>query len=93
MASLDKNTTYKNLKKKGFVDTDGDHKYLEFIHNGKTILFTKVSHGSSKEIDDYLIKQMYIQCKLDKKNFINLAKCPLSKDAYLQILQDKNMLR
>ena len=92
MAALDKTTTYKNLKKKGFIDTAGDHKYLELIHNGKTILFTKISHGSSKEIDDYLIKQMYTQCKLDKKDFIDLAKCPLSKEAYFKIFKEKNLL-
>lgn len=92
MASLDKKTTYKNLKKKGFVDAGGDHKYLELKHNGKTILYTKVSHGSSKEIDDYLIKQMSTQCKLDKSDFIDLAKCPLSKEAYMKILADKNLL-
>lgn len=92
MATLDKKTTYKNLKKKGFVDAVGDHKYLELIHKGKTILFTKISHGSSKEIDDYLIKQMGTQCKLDKQNFINLAKCPLSKAEYLKMLEEKNLL-
>lgn len=92
MAALDKKTTYKNLKKKGFVETSGDHKYLEFSHGGKIILFTKVSHGSSKDLDDYLIKQMSVQCKLDKIQFLNLARCPLSKDAYIKILQDQNLL-
>lgn len=92
MASLDKKDTLKNLKKKGFTDTGGDHNYLEFIHNGKTILYTKMSRGSSKEIDDYLIKQMYTQCKLDKQDFIDLAKCPLSKEKYLAILANKKLL-
>ncbi len=92
MAVLDSKITYKNLKKKGFVDAPGDHKFLEFYHNNKLILHTKISHGSKKDIDDYLIKQMSVQCQLDKNQFIDLAKCPLSKEQYLKILNEKGQL-
>jgi hypothetical protein len=92
MASIDKKDTLKNLKKKGFIDAGGDHNYLEFHYKGKLVLYTKISRGSDREINDYLIKQMYTQCKLDKKEFIDLAKCPLSKEKYLEILAKKNLL-
>ncbi len=92
MAVLDPKDTHRNLKKKGFIDAPGDHKRLEYYHNNRLILHTKISHGSKKEIDDYLIKQMSVQCQLDKKQFIDLAKCPLSKDEYFKILSDKKVL-
>jgi hypothetical protein len=92
MAALDSKDTYRNLKKKGFVESPGDHKFLEFYNDNKLILHTKLSHGGKKDIDDYLIKQMSVQCQLDKKQFIDLAKCPLSKEEYVKILKEKGRL-
>lgn len=91
MSSLDSKKTYQNLKKKGFVDMNGgskDHKRLELIHEGKFILHTKLSHNG-QDLGDYLIKQMSDQCHLSKEDFKNLANCPLSKEAFFEIL-DKN---
>jgi hypothetical protein len=93
--ALDKNKTYKNLKKKGFADSvnhSGDHKYLEYFVDGKLILYTKISHGSSKDLDDYLIRQMSNQCKLTKQQFSDLANCPLSSEEYIKILKEKGEL-
>jgi predicted RNA binding protein YcfA (HicA-like mRNA interferase family) len=92
---IDKKETVRNLKRKGFVESSSksdDHIYLEYIHNGKLILYTKVSHGSSKDIGIPLLKQMAQQCKLSKNDFTNLAKCPLSADAYLQIIDNLGLL-
>ena len=94
MSVLDPQKTYKNLKKKGFIDSTTksvDHKRLEFYYNKKFVLSTKLSHGK-KDIENYLIKQMSFQCKLDKIDFIDLAKCPLSKEEYLDILLKKGLL-
>jgi len=91
MAALDSKTTQRNLRKKGFIDSPGDHKRLELFINNKFILHTKVSHNN-EDIDDYLIKQMSVQCKLDKNQFIELAKCPLSKEEYFKILKTKGHL-
>jgi hypothetical protein len=94
MSVLDAKKTYQNLKKKGFVEStkkSPDHKYLELYHEGKYVTHTKISHNSS-DLDNYLIKQMAIQCKLDKSDFIDLANCPLSKKDYLAILDKKGML-
>lgn len=92
MAAISTKETVKNLRKKGFVEVAGDHRYLELVHKGRVILHTKVSHGSKKDIDDYLIKQMSYQCKLDKKQFLDLARCPLSKEAYLDLLKQQGLL-
>ncbi|MCX6259076.1 MAG: hypothetical protein NTW49_14420 [Bacteroidia bacterium] len=95
MSTLDSKKTYQNLKKKGFTDSpnkSADHKYLDLFHKGKYVAHTKFSHGNN-EIDNYLIKQMSFQCKLDKNEFINLAKCPLSKKEYFDILDRKGFLK
>jgi len=92
---LDGNKTYKSLKKKGFQDSltkSDDHKYLELIHEGKLILYTKLSHGSKKDLGAYLIAQMAGQCKLSKHDFMDLVNCPLSKDKYIEKLKDQELI-
>jgi predicted RNA binding protein YcfA (HicA-like mRNA interferase family) len=94
MAVLDAKKTYKNLKSKGFEDANNksdDHKYLNFVHNDKIILHTKISHGS-KDLNDFLIKQMSSQCKLSKEQFKDLANCPLSENEFIQILKDNEII-
>ena len=86
---IDSQKTYTNLKKKGFYDAPGDHKYLEFFHKGKLILATKISHGAAHDINEHLIAKMANQCKLNKKDFINLASCPLSEEEYIKKLIDR----
>lgn len=94
MSVLDTKRTYKNLKKKGFSDSENksvDHRYLELFYNDKFVLHTKISHGS-KDIGDHLIKQMSVQCHLDKNEFMDLSNCPLSKEDFFKILQKKGLL-
>jgi predicted RNA binding protein YcfA (HicA-like mRNA interferase family) len=92
---LDKSKALKNLKKKGFItakNKSGDHHYLEFYHDGIMILYTKISHGSKKDLDSYLIKQMSEQCKLSKDDFAKLVNCTLSEKGYIAILNDKGLI-
>lgn len=96
MAVIDSKKTYKNLKKKGFIDSvqhSIDHKYLELYHDGKLILYTKISHGSKKDLGNFLIKQMSLQCKIDKKELMDLANCPLSQEDYFKILASKGLIK
>jgi len=95
MSVLDPKKTLKNLRKKGFVDSfnhSKDHKYLELFHNNKLVCYTKISHGN-KDIGDPLIKQMSFQCKLDKDEFMDLAKCPMSEEEYIELLENKGYLK
>ncbi len=92
MAVLNSTDTLKNLRKKGFNESNRDHKFLELNHLGKLILHTKISHGGGHDLDNFLIKKMAEQCKLSKQEFIDLAKCPLSKEEYLKILKEKGLL-
>lgn len=92
---LDKNKALKNLKNKGFVISSNksvDHHYLEFYFNEILILYTKISHGSKKDIDDYLIKKMSEQCKLSKSDFAELVNCTLSHQGYIDILKEKGYI-
>ena len=92
---IEKVKVYKSLRKKGFIESvnkSSDHLYLELFYEGKLILYTKISHGSDKEIGNYLIKQMSHQCKLNKKDFIDLVKCPLSKENYIQMLVERGFI-
>jgi hypothetical protein len=91
MAVLDAKKTYGNLLSKGFKSGKGDHKFLEFFYKGKYILQTKISHGE-KELESFHIGMMSRQCKLDKKDFIDLANCPLSGDGYLEILKKNGII-
>jgi len=89
---LDAKKAYKNLKKKGFIDSpdkSNDHKYLDYVHDGKLVCYTKISHGGKTEIDDYLIKQMSSQCLIDKINFAGLINCNVSEADYINLLREK----
>jgi len=44
------------------------------------------------DIRDPLIKQMPFQCKLNKSDFMDLCKCPLSKEGYLERLEEMGLL-
>ncbi|HLP51135.1 MAG TPA: hypothetical protein VK154_09655 [Chitinophagales bacterium] len=95
MSPLDAKKTLKNLKSKGFVlakHKSDDHIWIEFWHKGKlTRVKTKISH-SSKELNDYLIKCMSNQTYLSKSEFVDLATCPLSHEAYIAILKTKKII-
>jgi len=91
MPALKAKKVENSLLKKGFSKNDSHHHFFEFWHNGKFILKTKTSHNG-QDIDDYLIRQMYIQCKLSKEQFLDLINCPLSKEEYIDLLNKNEYL-
>ena len=92
MSSLNPKTTLQFLLQKGFIESPGDHKFLEFWYNGKFVLHTKISRGSSKDLGDGLISQMAHQCKLPKNQFMSFAKCDITQDQYEAILLKNGIL-
>lgn len=92
MGAISSKDTVRNLKKKGFVEKQSHHRFLELWHNGKFVLHTRISQGGDHDLDNFLIKQMSVQCKLEKQQFLDLAKCPMSKEKYLQVLKEKGLL-
>lgn len=83
----------KALCKKGFVPKGGDHRF--FIYQTQdgldTTIQTKISH-SAIDIGKGLIALMSKQCVLRKEEFVNLIKCPLSRDRYEEILKEKKAI-
>ena len=91
MATQKGKTTNKNLLKKGFTKTEGDHNYFEFWHEGKLITKTKTSHNN-QDIYDGLIIVMSKQCKVGKDFFKEFAKCNKSQDDYIDELKNQNII-
>ncbi|MHB1868150.1 MAG: hypothetical protein ACYCPP_04310 [Nitrososphaerales archaeon] len=81
-----------SLSKKGFEVSQGDHRFF-VLHVGgkKTSIWTKVSHGG-KEVGDSLIHMMSAQLRLDKKQFLDLVDCPMTREAYLEELKKQGFL-
>ena len=78
----------KSLKKKGFKQEPGDHKFFVLYVDGKrTNIRTKTSH-CGQDIDKYLINQMRKQVHLEEEDIINLIKCPLSEEEYKKIVTE-----
>lgn len=91
MTSLKINKIIKGLQQKGFVPIDNDHTRLVlYVNNMKTRIWTMVSHGKGKEIDDFLIGKMAKQVELDnKQQFLDLVECKMTRDQYILSLTSK----
>ena len=89
---IDSKKALASLKKKGFCEAPGDHKFLQYFYNGKLVLSTKISHGASHDLGLALIIKMATQCKLDKNEFIDPINCPLSAEDYLKKLIRKKIV-
>lgn len=87
---LEKKKVKKILQKKGFsLVSDKDHDYFYVIRNGKkTAVYTRISHGSGKDIHNGLLNTMMHQMRLDKKRFDKYFECTFSGDEYINYLID-----
>ena len=93
MATLKISDINKALLKKGFFSQESDHTFFYLFVNGqKTSIWTKYSHGE-KEIGNPLIAQMASQTKLEKDQFMDLIRCPLSKEKYIDILKNNGHIK
>lgn len=77
------------LRGKGFLPENTHHRYFFYYtrEGAKSRIRTKTSHGG-RDLDDYLLGQMAKQCKLSKKDFLDLVDCPLDQDQYEQKVVD-----
>ena len=85
-------TVMSALVRKGFAAAEGDHPYYIYhtADGRKTLAKTKVSH-SGKDIADPILGMMARQCKLTAPQFRNLVDCPLSREAYEDILREQGL--
>lgn len=91
MSVLDPRKAEKALIKKGFVKVDTHHHYFEFVHEGKVVVRTRMSHNN-QEINNYLISAMSKQCQVNKEDFLNLINCPLSQEGYIKKLKERGAI-
>ncbi len=91
MASLSADKTKKALLNKGFVQDDRHHHFYLLYHQGKVVVYTKMSHND-QDIGDQLISKMYKQCKINKRQFFDLIDCSLSGDGYIDILKENGTI-
>lgn len=83
-----------SLKKKGFVQGPGDHRYYYHEVGGKrTGAYTFVSTGSKyKTYDISLLKPMKMQLNLDNLIQVrNLLECPMDLEEYNRIIKSKGL--
>ena len=85
-------TVMSALVRKGFAASEGDHSYYIYhtADGRKTLAKTKVSH-SGKDIAAPILGMMARQCKLTAPQFRNLVDCPLSREAYEDILREQGL--
>jgi len=77
-------------------ETDRDHDYYYFIHNGKrTRLRTKVSRGTKyPEYNDQLFRMMLRALGLNRIAEVrDLLFCPMGKEDYISCLQKNGFLK
>ncbi len=77
------------LQRKGFVQSNSDHKVFRLHVQGKiTAIRTHLSHGSN-EYNDNLLALVARQLKLRRSQLDDLIDCPLSAEDYIaQLLKN-----
>lgn len=72
------------------LETRNAHDRLAWlVHNGKTIIRTRRSHGKGKFMPQDKIRQ---QLKVNESQLSGLISCTVSKDDYIKILTDKGII-
>jgi hypothetical protein len=93
---IDRSDINKNLPKKGFIkEESGHHIRFHHIYKGKrTGVYTYISH--SKKLRDFsgdILRDMRKQLELDKIiQVVDLCKCPMSENDYVDILKQKEII-
>ena len=90
--ALDKRDIERALKSKGFGEARGSHRYFTYYFSDgrKGPAKTMTSHGPrSKSIDRPRMIQMAKQCRLTPDEFVALVECPLNREDYERILEDR----
>ncbi len=91
----DKRLVENALVRKGFQQEESHHSYFFYYTQAgeRTQIRTRTSHGtSSKSLSDNLLSLMARQCKLSKKDFLQLVDCPLERKAYEELLESSGSI-
>lgn len=93
--SREKRDIEAGLRRKGFEAEDRHHHY--FLHralDGRlSRIKTRTSHSAKvKSLSDQLLSAMASQCKVAKKEFLELVDCTMSQEDYEKVLVERNLL-
>ena len=83
------------LKRKGFRHERNttDRLFYLWVDDKRTSVWTKVSQGRSEDIGDgMLLTRIKQQMHLSKTELHDFVRCPLSYDAYLQRLRERQVI-
>jgi len=82
------------LEKKGFRRTNSaDRMYHLYVDGRRTSVRTKLSHGPDKTLGDALVAQMRKQTRLDRSEFDEFVRCPMSHEDYVALLRERGGVR
>ncbi|MGR3310880.1 MAG: hypothetical protein ACUZ77_08900 [Candidatus Brocadiales bacterium] len=88
---MKKNEIEKIFKKLDLKVRSTGHKYGWLIVRNKKILRVHYSHGKG-DIPNKIVNKIRGQLKLSQKDFIELAKCPLTFVDYINLLKQKGLI-
>ena len=83
------------LRRKGFETEERHHHYFLYkcLDGRLSRIRTRTSHSAKvKSLSDQLLSQMASQCKITKKEFLELVDCQMSQDIYEKLLNERNFL-
>ena len=82
------------LLAKGFQRIDSKHRKFSYVTilGSNTPIYTLLSHGANRDIDDSLLGRMARQCGLSRREFLRLIDCSLSQEEYESILVERGAI-
>ncbi len=72
------------IKRKGFSQSNRDHRYYALYKDGKKEGATFLSHGKNQDIGSSLLGAMAKELGISTEDFIDFFKFPLTTEGYLQ---------
>ena len=79
------------LLAKGFRRHDSRHRQFVFIDDDgrPTNVRTLLSHGGNRDVGAPLLAEMARQCRLRRREFDDLIRCPLTRERYRELLVER----
>ncbi|MCD4656207.1 MAG: hypothetical protein K8S87_01555 [Planctomycetes bacterium] len=94
MTVRDKKIIIRNLRRKGFVQSESKHKHFRYydLTGERTPIFTVISHGI-KEYNNVLLKRIGEEIRLRKnQDLLGFIDCHVDQVKYEKILKSQNEL-
>ena len=89
VASLSQDEIESGLMRKGFRRSHTDHRYLILYVGAKKEAATFLSQGKNQDIGSPMLNAMAKELGLATRDFIDLAKCPLSTEELLAAKKER----